>query len=313
MLCPRFSGVQTCPKVETFHSSPRSLREKFYPTFAAESPLVPIHDPNYLKRQYRDASNLSKRMDLHERYSLNPHGWYRWMFDQLAEPPESRILELGCGDGRFWARNAARVPPAWKLVVSDFSAGMLAEACRTLESRSVGAEPGGETAFSVIDAQAIPFPNESFDAVIANHMLFHVPDRPRALSEIRRVLRKGGRLYASTIGLAHLRELRDWATQMDVNVPVWIGNAAESFGLENGMEQLTPWFAGVVRRIYEDSLRVTEIQPVVDYVVASVSVNESAITPERLSTLARILESVMATHGALHITKSTGIFLGVKE
>ena len=46
----------------------------------------------------------------------------------------------------------------------------------------------------VADVQDLPFPDASFDAVIANHMLFHVEDRPRALGEIVRVLRPDGRL-----------------------------------------------------------------------------------------------------------------------
>ncbi len=54
--------------------------------------------------------------------------------------------------------------------------------------------------FKEIDAQSIPFEDETFDAVIANHMLYHVPDRPKAIAEIKRVLKPGGRLIATTIG-----------------------------------------------------------------------------------------------------------------
>ena len=46
--------------------------------------------------------------------------------------------------------------------------------------------------FGKIDAQSIPYEKDSFDAVIANHMLYHVPDLARTLSEIRRVLRPEG-------------------------------------------------------------------------------------------------------------------------
>ena len=43
--------------------------------------------------------------------------------------------------------------------------------------------------YAVLDLQALPFPEACFDAVIANHMLYHVPDRPRALAEVQRVLK----------------------------------------------------------------------------------------------------------------------------
>jgi len=61
--------------------------------------------------------------------------------------------------------------------------------------------------FAVVDAQAIPYPDAHFDAIIANHMLYHVPDRPKALAEIRRALKPGGHFYASTLGANHLREM----------------------------------------------------------------------------------------------------------
>ena len=63
-------------------------------------------------------------------------------------------------------------------------------------------------AYAVADVQALPFADERFEAVIANQVLYHVPDRERAMSEIRRVLRPGGRLYAATLGHNYLHELR---------------------------------------------------------------------------------------------------------
>ena len=53
----------------------------------------------------------------------------------------------------------------------------------------------------------LPFEADTFDAVVANHMLYHVPDRAQALAEMQRVLKPGGQVYLATNGLAHLREL----------------------------------------------------------------------------------------------------------
>ncbi|MEZ4608117.1 MAG: class I SAM-dependent methyltransferase [Deinococcales bacterium] len=61
--------------------------------------------------------------------------------------------------------------------------------------------------FLQIDAEEIPFADNSFDAVIANHMLYHVADRPKALGEIARVLKANGKLYATTVGERHMGEL----------------------------------------------------------------------------------------------------------
>ena len=57
------------------------------------------------------------------------------------------------------------------------------------------------------DVQELPFPDGTFDAAVAAWMLYHVPDRDRAISELARVLRPGGRLVAITNGRDHLAEL----------------------------------------------------------------------------------------------------------
>ena len=62
-----------------------------------------LTDQEYLRsEQYRDSGNLRARMGLHERFSTNPLGWQRWVFNQFDLMPDSRILELGCGPGRLW-------------------------------------------------------------------------------------------------------------------------------------------------------------------------------------------------------------------
>src|SRR5438128_5363777 len=109
---------------------------------------------------------------------------------------------------RTWVRTGlaldadiSRIPAEWDITLSDFSQGMLDEARQRLR------ESPHQFVFAVVDAQAIPYPDQVFAAVIANHMLYHVPDRPTALAEIRRVLKPGGHFYASTVGVNHLREL----------------------------------------------------------------------------------------------------------
>jgi len=163
-------------------------------------------DQQYLKTdQYRDSSNLDARAVLHQRFRTNSYGWFRWVFDTLLKPPEhARILELGCGHGLLWKENITRIPAGWNITLSDLSSGMLDAAWRNL------VVSGRAFQFKEIDAQSIPFEDESFDAVIANHMLYHVPDHPKTIMEIKRVLKPGGRLIATTVGENHMREMMDW-------------------------------------------------------------------------------------------------------
>jgi len=132
-------------------------------------------DPEYLKHdQYKDSSRLQARARLHSDYSRNPYGWFEWQFDLYRDLPEkARILELGAGVGWLWLRNRQRIPKGWNITISDFSAGMVAEQQTNLSRLPRPFQ------FEVIDIQNIDLPDQTFDAVIANHMRYHVPDRPK--------------------------------------------------------------------------------------------------------------------------------------
>ena len=62
-----------------------------------------------LKKQYKDASNISARINLHRDYSLNPVSWFEWIFNQCEFESGYSVLELGCGDASLWSRNVDQV------------------------------------------------------------------------------------------------------------------------------------------------------------------------------------------------------------
>jgi SAM-dependent methyltransferase len=155
--------------------------------------------------------------------------------------------------------------------------------------------------FAVIDAQAIPYEDESFDGVIANHMLYHVPDRPKAFAEIRRVLRPGGRLYASTNGRAHLRELSSLVPEQSSD---FSHNLV--FDLENGRDQLAPWFSMIALHRYDDALIVTEAEPLIAFLLSTRIA--SALDDDARTALVKRVKQDLAAHGAIHITKDSGLF-----
>jgi SAM-dependent methyltransferase len=264
--------------------------------------MARIDDPAYLRNeQYRTAENLQARIRFHERFKTNPQGWHGWVFDRLRLPESGRLLEVGCGAGVFWRESLSHIPAGWDITLSDFSPGMLAEARRSLPS-----EP---FRFAVLDAQDLPFPAARFDAVIANHMLYHVPDRPRALAEMRRVLRPEGRLYAATGGRDQFHELLDLVRRFDPGLTLWEGRGPGSFVLETGGEQLAPWFEDLSLHRYDDALVVTEAGPLIDYVLSRVAMPE-----ERRDAFRRHVEGELERQGgALRITKDYGLFEGVRR
>ena len=261
-------------------------------------------DQGYLKtEQYKDSSNLDARVDLHQRFSTNDYGWFKWIFDTLAKlPADAKILELGCGHGLLWKENADRIPSTWDITLSDLSPGMLDSAWRNL------VVTGRKFKFKEIDAQKIPFEDETFDAVIANHMLYHVPDRPKAIAEIKRALKTSGHLFATTVGEAHMQEITEWLK--NVSNGNYVSKATASFTLENGLEQLEVFFPQVTVTRYEDNLRVTELESLVAYICSMISTTD--LQEDKLKTLVQDLQTRLDQKGEIFITKDSGLFEAVK-
>jgi len=261
-------------------------------------------DQNYLKTdQYKDPTNLNARAALHQRFSTNPYGWMNWVFDHiLVLPANAKILELGCGPGYMWKENADRIPSTWDITLSDLSSGMVDSAWRTL------VVTGRNYKFKEIDVQEIPFDDETFDAVIANHMLYHVPDKPKAIAEIKRVLKTGGHFFATTVGDNHLKEITDWFRQIHMS-NIW-DSFSNLFTLENGLDQLKPFFANVTISRYEDNLHVTELEPLIAYFRSGIRAGE--LSDDEFAQLRSDLETALKAKGKIFIRKDSGLFEAIK-
>jgi ubiquinone/menaquinone biosynthesis C-methylase UbiE len=105
------------------------------------------------------------------------------------------VLEVGPGEGELAER--IRDELACDVVAIDQSERMV----ELTRKRGIDARIG--------DVQELPVPDEEFDCAVAAWMLYHVPDIDRALAELARVLRPGGRLIAVTNSRDHWRELKD--------------------------------------------------------------------------------------------------------
>jgi SAM-dependent methyltransferase len=261
-------------------------------------------DPT-LRSQYKDPSNLQARSGLHGRFQTNRYGWLRWIFDHFDFAAGARILDVGCGDAGLWVAQRARIAPTWHLTLADSSAGMIAEARQRLAGLPCSVR------FAVADAQDLPFEDRSFDAVVANHMLYHLADLDRGLGEIHRVLRPAGTLHASTNGLDHMRELRDLVRPFAAALPFTVGQTATAFGLESGPALLGRHFERVQLDCYDDCLEVTETEPLVGYIL-SVRGAKEALTSAAIAELRRQIDARIAAAGAFRITKSQGMFTAVR-
>ncbi len=256
-------------------------------------------DPEYLRReQYRTDENLRARIEVHERFSTNPVGLHRWLFEQLHLPARADLIEVGCGNGELWVRNASALPPGWHLVLVDLSEGMVEETRR----RTAGLRPPPEV--SMADVQHLSWAPGSFDAALANYLLFHVPDLERATSEIARVLRPSGRLFAATNGRGHMEELQVLQRRFGPGEE----HDHHTFTLENGAEVLQRHFGAVELRRYVDDLRITDPEAAIGYVLSGVP--KGLATPDRVASLRAEVARLFARQGGvLRVRKSTGLFV----
>lgn len=252
-----------------------------------------------LKEQYKDSSNFRKRTALHGRFGTNRYSFYRWVFDQFDLTHVSAMVELGCGPGSLWQQNGDRLPVGKTIVVSDFSHGMVREARANLGSKA------GAANFCQLDAAALPFKSRSFDAVVAMLMLYHIEDRPAAFREIKRVLRERGTVYASTMGRAHMRELREIAGR--IFGPSRVTAASERFGLETGYDQLKTAFANVEVRCYQSSMHVTESQPVIEYFLSTARMRR--VPQTMLERLRAELDREIANNNGIAVSSDLGVLI----
>ncbi|GFZ29993.1 transcriptional regulator [Clostridium zeae] len=255
-----------------------------------------------VKEQYRDGNNLAKRTNLHVKHSTNKQGFVPWLFEKYEFSKGDRILEIGCGNGTQWENRIHLLPEDCTLVLSDFSEGMV---------KVVWEKYSGQKNMLAqkLDIQNIPFPDNCFDVIVANHMLYHVPDLPKALSEVKRVLKNGGKFYAATNGNGGMRTyLRDAFKEVNPDLKSFTKDI--SFTLQNGQSLLIEYFDDVQRYDYEDSLSITETQDLIDWLKSTVTI--ATYADSDLNGFYEYFEAIRQKEGAINIPKEAGLFVSTK-
>jgi ubiquinone/menaquinone biosynthesis C-methylase UbiE len=238
-------------------------------------------------------SKLDARAALHANFSVAAQPWHEWLFDQIALHSGETVVEMGAGTGLLWAANAARIPTGTRLHLTDLSMAM----CHRLR-----ADVSAATSVCRADAERLPFLDHAADVVLANHMLYHVPDQRRALEEAARLLRPRGRVLFATNGREHMKELQDLLAAIGARAaqPDPMHN---SFALEDAQAIVEDVFPDATHRVFRDGLRVTEPQAVIDYIESFVDLDA-----EHRRQLVHEIRARM-TDGYLTITKVAGVVL----
>jgi SAM-dependent methyltransferase len=264
----------------------RSTRPR--PDALTEEGALPGIDRRHLQAEaYADSTKLRARGAIYQ-WRTPPGAIGDWVLGRTDWPPGCRVLDVGCGPGSYLG-----LLSAVRAVGVDLSAGMAREA-------SVHAP------VLVADAAALPFADAAFDRVLAPHMLYHCPDIPAAVAELRRVVRPGGVLIAVTNSVEHLAELR---AVRRVAAGADRPPISERFNLENGAPLLGASFTSVRIEAFNGEVAVPEVAPVVDY-VESVQGWYADRSPVLARTeIERRVREVIAREGVFRARTAGGAFI----
>ena len=248
---------------------------------------------------YADERHLAARQSIYQwqqpRYDLPGI-----VVEQLAEITGT-VLDIGCGNGKFVTR-LHHDRPDLRVIGTDISPGILADVPRPVV---------------VADAQALPFADASVDAVLAMHMLYHVPDIPATIQELARVLKPGGLLIASTNSNTDKQELDQLWSQAAADVlgtcegPSRV-SLSSRFALEAAWELLSAALRDV--RVIElpGTIELTDPEPAVAHLASYAAWADQLGAPFEATVrrAEQIAAAEIASRGSFRITCLGGVLIG---
>jgi SAM-dependent methyltransferase len=175
------------------------------------------------------------------------------------------------------------------------------------------------------DAQCLPYADATFDVVMANHMLFHVPDIDTTIREFRRVLKPEGVLMTSTNSAHNLPELQVLLRRaITLLAPPGTPHvqppqpASTRFTLESGTKRLSRHFFAVVRHDLPSLFVFPTADPIVDYLDSARSVSEAQLPPgvqwrDVLMVVREQADRLLEHFGELVINKLNGVLIATDQ
>ena len=260
-------------------------------------------DPQYLHYQYGDAEKLQVRIDTHVRYSeRTSDSFATWLLAHINATAGQTLLDVGCGPGAY---HAALSSVGVRIVGVDASPGMLREVVAQMPPASA----------VLASAETLPMRDAQFDRVMANHMLYHVPDQVTALREMRRVVKPGGRVILATNGADSYAQFdalhRAAAARLG-----YVVTPDESLRFSLGdLALVRGVFPSADVFVREDAFVFTDREPALRY-YASGHIDSIEDRPadgsHRAPLLREVSEAIAATiarDGAFRVAKSAGCFV----
>jgi len=235
--------------------------------------------------QYANTTDKLKARIAIYQYSTNPQSWFDFLKNRLQI--EGTVLEVGAGTGELW-RHVDHFKA--QLTLTDFSPAM----CDALRSLEIP-----DAVVKQCDAAHLPFEDDSFDTVIANHMLYHVDDPDACLKEFARILKSGGQVIVSLNGRYHVRELVELSKE--IRRP---GLAMKHAKMDaySAQEFLDRYFTDVGLELFPGQLEVPTAEPVLAYLN---SLGATGLSDEQRTMAEKIVREKIAEDGNFKVRTHT--------
>ena len=224
---------------------------------------------------------------------------------------DERVLDIGAGAGAYYECLKEQYPSIAYHALDQSPAILRLHPARE--------------AVAIADAQYLPYADQTFDVVMANHMLYHVPDIEQAILEARRILKPRGVLIAATNSIQSMPEIHALFRRgmLLLSTPGKVYSqpplpAQTSFALENGTRILARYFYAVVRYDLPSMLVFPSVEPVMAYLESTRSIREPQL-PESIHwddlmlVMREQVSRVISHFGELTVNKVSGVLIASNQ
>ncbi|MBP0725823.1 class I SAM-dependent methyltransferase [Bacillus sp. RG28] len=217
---------------------------------------------NDIKRQYGTSTHLQVRIDTHVKYEEKRIDLDEMVINLLNLTNDEKILDIGCATGAFLTL-LQTIGHKGQLTGLDQSPKMIEEANKKSQQKNLNIE------WIIGDARKLPFSSNSYDWVVARHMLYHVPDIQKTIEGFKRIIKPNGGLVTTTNSRNSLPRIMELCNNMlvEFGFPERISSAAP-FCIENAKEILSSTFDSVEEKVISNSLVFEQAEPIVNYITS---------------------------------------------
>lgn len=268
------------------------------------------HQDDLVRKHYSTDDHLRIRQEIHDKYTIPDRSFADWVLDRIPWHGGERLLDVGCGNGLYYSKLKVHQPELDYIGI-DLMPSMV-------ENHPLA---GDKNRVFLGNAEKLPFPDHSFDIVMANHMMHHIDNIEVALSEFQRVLAPSGIVVIATNSMATMPELQVLMRRAIVLL-TRTGAASvrapemptDRFALENGIRMLTRQFFSIVRHDLPSALVFPDVDPAMTYLESTrdlreASLPEDVVWEDVMMIMRQQINQLIKHLGELVINKQAGVLI----